>query len=321
MRPVGLAVGHQSEFHQFFIGQVIQAEEVGARLLNGITVCLKRISIHTRQQLATAMTQTLVQIGMQIIAQVAVALYHGARLPVYHKLVQESIAVRHLVVSFCQIAYRHAFRAIHRPNPLSIGQIDANGGRRILVATQHGRTNHMGRDPLHLFFAELGRDRGMVFKPLRMATDGLGAARSLHVLVFHDSFPRGLHPQRVAVHLYKSIDEVYLSLLLLQPRDRVFVKQPQVSRAVIGDEQGDNVALTVVLGHLLGQFQPVDNLVDSSSVQSIGTIHLFHESSIALYQPRIEPERGRRIGMYSPLLFLVILLHLRLGHRFVIIAG
>ena len=163
---VGLLVGSESQFHQLVVGNVVETEQVGTCLLDGVAVVLQRIGVDAWQQLSAAMPQTLVQVGMQVVANIAVFVDERNGLSVNHELFPEPIAAGGLVVGLGQIAYRDALASVLCPYPVSIGQVDADGCRGVLVAAEHGRTNHVGRHALHFGLAEARVNGRMVFKPL-----------------------------------------------------------------------------------------------------------------------------------------------------------
>ena len=170
------------------------------------------------------MAQAFVQVGVQVVAQVAILVYQPKRVSVDDKLIVEAVSFSRLVVSVGQVANGDALASVLRPYPIGIGQIDAYGCRRIFVAPEHCRTDNVGSDSLYLGLAETGIHRRVVFKPLGILADGAGALGGLFILVFHNTFPRAFYSQRVAIHLYKAVYEINLTVERLDPKYGILVK-------------------------------------------------------------------------------------------------
>ena len=103
---VGFCVGKESQFHQLFIGHIIQAEKVGTCFLDGIAVSLEGIRVGSWQQLTAAVSQAFMQVGMLVVRKVGILLYHGESILVDDKLLVESVAMSSLIVRLGQISYR-----------------------------------------------------------------------------------------------------------------------------------------------------------------------------------------------------------------------
>ena len=127
---------------------------------------------------------------MQVVTAVAIFFYQGQRLWIDDKFFLETGTMGCLVVGIGDIGDGDALGTVLRPDPVGIGQVDANSGRGVFIATEHGGTDGIGRHTLDLRFAETGVYRGMVLEPLGIARDGLGALGSLEVFIFHNTFPR-----------------------------------------------------------------------------------------------------------------------------------
>ena len=72
---VSLIIGQQSQLHELMVGNIIETKEVGTCLLDGIAISLQRIRISTWQQLSTTVSQTFVQVGMQVITHITITFY------------------------------------------------------------------------------------------------------------------------------------------------------------------------------------------------------------------------------------------------------
>ena len=72
------------------------------------------------------------------------------RVLVDYELLQETVSMRCLVVGIRNVANRNTLAAMNGPNPISIGEIDTDGRRGVLIASKHRRTNHVGCHTFHL---------------------------------------------------------------------------------------------------------------------------------------------------------------------------
>ena len=108
----------------------------------------------------------------------------------------------------------------------------------------------------------------MVFKPLCVLADGLGAACGYKVLVRDDAFPRSLDAKRIAIHLDEAVDEVDATFLLLEPLYGILVEDVEVACTIITDEQIYDFCLLRVFSHFCCLLQPIDNVLDGMSVKS-----------------------------------------------------
>ena len=187
---IGFGIGQEAQVDELLVGHVIQAKEVGTGFLNGVAIGLECIRVSTGQELTGTMAQTFMQICMQVVTTVAILLYQRQRLLVDDKLFLETGAMGCLVIGIGDIGDGDALGTVLRPDPVGIGQVDANSGGGVFIAPEHGGTDGIGHDALDLRFAETGVYRGMVLEPLGIARDGLGATGSLEVFIFHNTFPR-----------------------------------------------------------------------------------------------------------------------------------
>ena len=163
------------------------------------------------------MTETLMQICMKILTQLAILLNRLARSVVYHKLLQKSIAQRGALISIGEVSYGHTLRPMLGSNPIGIRKIYPYGCRRIFITAEHSCTNHIGRHSSHGFLLEHFIHRRIVFKPLRMLTDKACTLRGFDVFIVHNAFPRTFQAQWVAINFYEAIDKIYPTILVFQP--------------------------------------------------------------------------------------------------------
>ena len=166
---ISLRIRQQSQVDKFLVSHVIQSKEVSTRLLDGIAISLERIRVCAGQELAGAMTQTLVEVRMEVITAIAILFDQSQCVGIDDKLLLEARTLSSLVIGIGDIRDGNALRAMSSPYPVCIGQVDANSGRGIFIASQHGRTDGVGHHPLNLWFPETRINRRMILKPLGMA--------------------------------------------------------------------------------------------------------------------------------------------------------
>ena len=223
---VGLGIGQKPQLNQFRVGNVIEGEEVGSCLFDSAAVRFQCIGRHAGQELAAAVAETLVQVGVQVVADGIVAGNHLSRFLVGNKLLAHPVFRSVFVVSIGDVGNRDALRAMHGTNPVGIGQVDADGCRGIFVATEHRRTHRTGRHTRHFFLLKSLIHGRMIFEPLRVLADDLGTTRGHKVFVLYQCLPRGFQPEWIAINFYETIDEIYLAFGLFQPFDGIFIENP-----------------------------------------------------------------------------------------------
>ena len=170
------------------------------------------------------MTQTLVQIRMEIVADIPIFLNHLKRRGVDDELLLKTTAVSRLVIGIGDIADGDALRAILSPDPIGIRQVDADGGGGVFVASEHGRADDAGRDALHHGFPETGIDRRVVLKPLCILTDGHGATGGILIDIFHQTLPRAFQSQGIAIDLDEAVDKINHAFMLLKPFNAILIE-------------------------------------------------------------------------------------------------
>ena len=65
---VRILIRQQAQFNQFRVTQIIESEQVCTRFLDGRRVLFERVLTYSRHQLTATVTDTLVQIRMQVAA-------------------------------------------------------------------------------------------------------------------------------------------------------------------------------------------------------------------------------------------------------------
>mgnify|MGYP001301215171 CR=1 FL=1 len=72
-----LRLGHveradEPQLDELRVAQVVEAEEVGARLFERRSVAFQLVTLHARCQLARTVPETFVQVGVEVVADLAV---------------------------------------------------------------------------------------------------------------------------------------------------------------------------------------------------------------------------------------------------------
>ena len=237
---------------------------------------------------------------MQVVAQVAIRVEQAARCFVDDELLTHAAPLGSLVVGTRQVGYGHALASVLCPNPVAVGQVNADGAGRIEVSAQHRGTNHLGAHAAALLLAEAGVDGRVVLEPLGVVAQRLGTLGSLVVDDVDVAFPTGLQPERVAIDLDEAVGKVHLALGLLYPKDAVFVERLQVACAIERDERVDDGLLPLVLGVGPGLKERVTDVVDSLAVESAAAPYVLAESAVGgSFQSAVHAQHGRtaRVGL------------------------
>ena len=116
----------------------------------------------------------------------------------------------------------------------------------------------------------------MVFEPLGAVHQGGHPGACVEVLDLHDRLVTARVPQRVVVHLHKSIDVVDVALGVLHPIDVVQAPLFEVTRLVICHEVAKRSSLLVVLRILDGLVQPFDDFCDALAVEAIELVNILN---------------------------------------------
>ena len=124
---IRLPVGQQSEFHHLFIGHIIKSVEVGPCLLDGVAMLFESVAVHPRQQLSAAMSETLMQVGMQVVCHITVSVDEFDGVAIDDKLFLKSISFGCLCIGFSEVSDSDALTSVLRPYPVGIRQIDTYG--------------------------------------------------------------------------------------------------------------------------------------------------------------------------------------------------
>ena len=136
MGLVCLHIREYAQLHELRVGHIIEAEEVGAGFLEGGAVFLERIWRGAREQLSGAVSETLVQVGVNVVGDIEVFLGHIDFLLVEGELVQG--ALRRLLgsaaVGVGDVGYGNRLRTVVTAYPVRVRQVDADRSCRVAVA-------------------------------------------------------------------------------------------------------------------------------------------------------------------------------------------
>ena len=309
--------GHQPQLDHFGIAQIVETEQVGARLFERRAVALQLAALDARSQLARTVAQTLVQVGVQVVGQLAVLVHHRTVVGTQHELLVEAVAVGGHIVGIGDVVDGHRLRAVFLADPVGVGQVDADRRGGIAVAAEHRHRNDLGRNALHLLLAVTGIDGRMVLEPLRVLRNDLGAVAGLLVHEIDDAFPRRLASQRIAVILDKAVHEIDIRHGILHPADVIAVEFAQIARLVIADERGD-IALLRLGRHGLRLFEPVDDLLDGGRIHAAYLPDALPDHPVLFDQLGIQAV-GDRFGIVGVRHVGVELLDFGLRHTLVIV--
>ena len=141
---VGFEIGCESEIDEFLVGHVIKAEEVGARFFDGRTVGFQCVGVGAGEEFSAAVAETFVEVGVEVVAGVAVLADELARGIVNDELFVHAGAVGRLVVGIGEVADGDALGTVFASNPVGVGKVDADGGGRIEVAAKDGSGDDFG---------------------------------------------------------------------------------------------------------------------------------------------------------------------------------
>ena len=278
LRLVRILVRHDAEFHHLGIGAVVQAEEVGAGFLEGALVFTECGGGDTGQKLAGAVSEALVEVGVDLIHVVAVLLDHVDFVLVVCKLLEH--AVRTLegrgVIGVGDVGYGHALGAVFLAYPVGIGQIDADGGGGITCAGEHHGIDYLGGNALAFRLLEACVHGRIVLEPLRVGTEQFGAGRSGGVLDVDNALPGGLMAERVVVVLDEAVHVVDNAEGVLHPLDIVFVPHAQVAGLIVLQQQVDALLLALVLDAFAGLAQFGTYLLQGLAIGSADRPDIFH---------------------------------------------
>ena len=107
--------------------------------------------------------------------------------------------------------------------------------------------------------------------------------------------------------------------MLAHPLYAILVEQPQVARLVIANQRTDISALLLVLGHIHGLPEPVDDFADDRSVFSSGKPFLLLQLGLALHERAVQSV-GDGLRIVGILHGAIEIFHLLLTHVLIEVA-
>ena len=102
------------------------------------------------------MSETFVEVGVEVVAEVSELFHEFARRFVNDKLFVKSGAACCFAVGFGEVSDGDALGAKVSANPVGVGEVDADSSGRIEVSGEDGSCDDFRADALHFFFFELG---------------------------------------------------------------------------------------------------------------------------------------------------------------------
>ena len=257
---------------------------------------------------------------MQIVGLIFVGSHQGGLVGAPSKFFAKTVADGRLVVGFGDVFDGYRFRTVRCANPIGIGQIDTDGRGGVAVAGQYGCRDDFCRNAFHFFFLKLLIHRRMVFEPLCISTDGLGAFGCFGVFEVHYRFPTCFHAERVAVSFGKSVHKIDGRCGVGHPQNGVFVEGAQIACAVKLNQPFDDGTLLVVFGYVFRLFEPINHFFERSRVEPAHFVNLLADNAVAFHQFAVQPIR-HRLGVVRVLHGVVESLGFGLCYAIVVVAG
>ena len=142
----------------------------------------------------------------------------------------------------------------------------------------------------------------------------MSALGGCDVFEINDAFPRCFHAERVTISFGEAVDEIYQTLGVFEPLNRIVVEGAEVARAVVFDETTDNTCLLFIFCKRFCSFEMLDDLLDGCAVETTHTPNaFFEETKFTTHQTRVQAHHHRtRIASWFAL--CIELLCLSLGH-------
>ena len=174
---VGLLVGQDAQLDELLVSQVVKGEEVGAGLLQRGGELLEGAGGGAGQQLAGAVAQALVEVGVQVAGQRTVFSAERDLVLIPGELGEDALGRlgSGLCVGVGDVGDGHGLGTVLLADPVGIRQVDADGRCGIVVAGDDRHVDYLGAHPLDLGFLEARVDGGVVLEPLGILADDLGA--------------------------------------------------------------------------------------------------------------------------------------------------
>lgn len=297
-RLVSIGIRCESEFGELGISQIVEGKEVGAAFLDGGAVGLERIGVGAGQELSAAVTETLVEVSVEVVATIAVLQNELTRGLVDDELLVHTAAVSGFGVGVGKVGDGDGLRTEITTNPVGVGQVDADGGGGIEVAGENGGGDDFGGHALHFLLFETRIDGAVVFEPLGVEGEGVGTLCGGYVFEVDDAFPGGFHAEGIAVALDEAVDEIDVALHVFEPLDGIVVEGAEIAGAIELDEATNDGRLVGIFGKGDGGFEVLDDLRDGRAVESAFAPHVFFEKAeLTAHETRVHAHHdGAGIG-------------------------
>ena len=248
LRFVGLFVWCQPQLDELLVGYIIEAKEVCSSFLDGASISAQSIGIHSRQQLTASVPKTLMQVCVEVIANISILVQKRPRLIVNHELFTHPRTFCSLIVSTSQVGNRDTLAAVFSPNPIAIRQVYSDSTTGIEVASKHGSTDDLRTHTLARLLLEALINWRVLFEPPSIVAQSFGSQCCFVVDDVHIALPACFESKRVAIDFGEAIGEIHFALRLVHPKDGIFVEGLQVSCPIELHQLVYDSLLLVVLG-------------------------------------------------------------------------
>ena len=195
-----------------------------------------------------------------------------------------------LVVSIHDVPQRHRLGAVNLTNPVAVGEVHPDGGARRGVACFSRHVHHVVRDAHHFLFLVRVHERHVVLKPLGVLHQRGHPCAGVEVLDLHDGLVAAGVPERVVVHLHKSVDVIHIALGVLHPVDVVQAPLFEVACFVVRHEVAQRRSLLVVFRVLNGFVEPLHNFGNALAVEASHFVNVLkHLTVCVFFQTAVQP--------------------------------
>ena len=172
---VCLRVIQDAQLDHLRISHIVQSEQIGPSLLERRGIFTHGGRGNSRQQLAGAVPEALVQVGVDLICII----------PEFTVCIDLRLVVRELlegilrtfkgchVVGVGDVGDGHRLGAIVPPDPVRVRQVDADRSGRVCRSRERDPVDDLRGDTLDFLLAEPRVDRGIVLEPLGVRTQDL----------------------------------------------------------------------------------------------------------------------------------------------------
>ena len=123
---ISLGIGNDTQLYQLGIGHVIESKKVGASLFESRTVSLQSVGVDTGEQLARAVSQALMQVGVQVTCNTTILFEQFTLNIAVNKLFVETVTLGSLGISLGYVVDSNRLRAMSGTYPVGIGEVDTD---------------------------------------------------------------------------------------------------------------------------------------------------------------------------------------------------